>query len=111
MAKRDRFLEAACSLSTTVLWMHIQRKGALSSPNCSERGKHIMTDMGKWLILLGLVIAAVGAILTFAGKIPWFGKLPGDIYIKRESFSFYFPLATCIIISIIVSFILWLFRK
>ncbi len=70
-----------------------------------------MTELGKWLITLGLAIAAVGLILTVAGKIPWLGKLPGDIYVKRENFSFYFPLATCIIISAIISLILWLLRK
>lgn len=70
-----------------------------------------MSEMGKWLIILGLVIAACGVIITFAGKIPWLGKLPGDIYIKRENYSFYFPLATCLLVSAIVSFILWLFRK
>jgi hypothetical protein len=70
-----------------------------------------MTDLGKGLIVLGLVIAAAGVLLTFAGKIPWLGRLPGDIYIKRENFSFYFPLATCIIVSVIVSLILWLIRK
>jgi len=70
-----------------------------------------MTDMGKWLIVLGLAIAAAGVLLTFAGKLPWLGRLPGDIYIKRENFSFYFPLATCIIVSVLVSLLLWLFRK
>ncbi len=70
-----------------------------------------MTDMGRWLIVLGLIIAAVGGVLMFAGKFPWFGKLPGDIYVKRDNFTFYFPLATCILISVIVSFLLWLFRK
>lgn len=70
-----------------------------------------MSDFGKWLIVLGLVIAACGVVITFAGKVPWLGKLPGDISIKRDNFSFYFPLATCILISAIVSFILWLFRK
>lgn len=70
-----------------------------------------MSDMGKWLIILGLAIAAFGVVITFAGKVSWLGKLPGDIYIKRENFSFYFPLATCILISAIISFILWLIRK
>jgi Protein of unknown function (DUF2905) len=70
-----------------------------------------MTDMGKWLIFFGLMIAVVGVILSFAGKIPWLGRLPGDIYIKRENFSFYFPLATCIIVSALISLILWLIRK
>jgi hypothetical protein len=70
-----------------------------------------MSDMGKWLIFFGLAITAAGIIITFAGKIPWLGKLPGDIYIKRENFSFFFPLATCILLSAVLSFILWLFRK
>jgi len=70
-----------------------------------------MTEIGKWLIFLGLVIAAVGVFITLASKSPWLGRLPGDIYVKRESFTFYFPLVTCIIISAIVSFILWLLRK
>ncbi|HEY5512787.1 MAG TPA: DUF2905 domain-containing protein [Geomonas sp.] len=68
-------------------------------------------SLGKSLIVIGLVIALIGVILTVAGKIPWLGRLPGDIYVKRENFTFYFPLATSIIISIILSFILWLFRK
>ncbi|HKZ16415.1 MAG TPA: DUF2905 domain-containing protein [Geobacteraceae bacterium] len=70
-----------------------------------------MPGMGKSLIIIGLVIVAVGVILSLVGKVPWLGKLPGDIYIKRENFTFYFPLATSIIISIILSLILWLLRK
>lgn len=70
-----------------------------------------MTSMGKLLILLGLVITTAGIILSFAGKIPWIGRLPGDIFIKRANFTFYFPLATCLIISAVVTFILWLIRK
>ncbi|WP_279384257.1 DUF2905 domain-containing protein [Geotalea toluenoxydans] len=49
--------------------------------------------------------------VSFAGKIPWLGRLPGDIYIKRENFSFYFPLATSILVSLLLSLILWLFRR
>lgn len=70
-----------------------------------------MQGLGKSLIVIGLVIAAVGVGLTFAGKIPWFGRLPGDIYIRRENFTFYFPLATCILLSVIISLILWLLRR
>jgi len=70
-----------------------------------------MPSLGKSLIIIGLIIAVIGVILTLAGRIPWLGRLPGDIYVKRENFTFYFPLATSIIISIILSFILWLFRK
>jgi hypothetical protein len=68
-------------------------------------------SLGKSLIVIGLIIAALGVILSLAGRIPWLGRLPGDIYIKRENFTFYFPLATSIIISVVLSFILWLLRK
>jgi hypothetical protein len=70
-----------------------------------------MPDLGKSLIVIGLIIAVIGVILTFAGRIPWLGRLPGDIYIKRENFTFYFPLVTSILISAVLSLILWLLRK
>lgn len=70
-----------------------------------------MNSLGKPLIILGLTIAAIGALLTFAGKIPWLGRLPGDIYLKRENFSVYFPLATSILLSVLLSLVLWLFRR
>ncbi|WP_306534013.1 DUF2905 domain-containing protein [Geobacter sp.] len=70
-----------------------------------------MHGLGRSLIVFGLIIVAVGVILIFAGKIPWVGRLPGDIYVKRGNFTFYFPLATSILISVILSLILWLFRK
>ncbi|ABB30995.1 hypothetical protein GeomeDRAFT_2118 [Geobacter metallireducens RCH3] len=70
-----------------------------------------MQGLGKSLIVFGLIIAAIGVALTFAGKIPWLGRLPGDIYVKRDNFTFYFPLATSILISVILSLILWLLRK
>ncbi|BBA69613.1 hypothetical protein YM18_1066 [Geobacter sulfurreducens] len=71
----------------------------------------MMQGLGKSLIVMGLVIAAVGVLLTVAGKIPWIGRLPGDIYVKRDNFTFYFPLATSILISLVLSLILWLLRK
>ena len=70
-----------------------------------------MPEMGKWLIIIGLIITFTGLLITFAGNLPWLGKLPGDISIKRENFSFYFPLASCILVSVIASLILWLLRK
>lgn len=70
-----------------------------------------MQGLGKSLIVFGLIIAALGVVLTFAGKIPWLGRLPGDIYVKRNNFTFYFPLATSILVSVILSLILWLLRK
>jgi hypothetical protein len=70
-----------------------------------------MNDLGKTLITIGAVVIAVGALLLLAGRTPWIGRLPGDIFIKRENFSFYFPLTTCFIVSILFSLLLWLFRK
>jgi len=68
-------------------------------------------QLGKMLILLGLVIAGVGLLFTLGGKIPWIGRLPGDIYIKRKNFTFYFPLATSLLISIILTLLFMLFRR
>jgi hypothetical protein len=70
-----------------------------------------MAPLGKLLILLGVVIALVGAGLLLANKIPYIGRLPGDIYIKKENFSFYFPVTTSILISLILSLIFWIFRR
>lgn len=70
-----------------------------------------MPSFGKTLVIMGLVIAAVGLLFMLGGRIPWLGRLPGDIHIKRENFTFYFPLATSIVISLVLSFILWLFRR
>ena len=71
-------------------------------------------SIGKFLLLVGLLIAGAGAALIFFDKIPFLGKLPGDIRIERENFRFYFPLTTSILLSILISVILWLisyFRK
>jgi len=64
--------------------------------------------MGKMLILVGLFVLLVGLIMTFAPrlKIPFLGRLPGDIRIEREGFSFYFPIVTCIVLSIVLTLLL-----
>lgn len=67
--------------------------------------------IGKLLILAGLLLVAAGLFFTYGGKIPFLGRLPGDIRIQRDNFSFYFPLTTSILISLIVSFLFWLFRR
>jgi uncharacterized membrane protein YkgB len=67
--------------------------------------------LGKMLILLGVLIIVVGFLLLIGEKVPWIGKLPGDIIIRKEKFSFYFPITTCIIISIILTLLFTLFRK
>jgi hypothetical protein len=70
-----------------------------------------MNELGKFLVLLGLLIAAVGVIMwTGFGK-NWLGRLPGDIHYSRGNFTFSFPIVTCILISVVLSLLLWLFRK
>ena len=62
------------------------------------------------LIVAGLVIVGIGVVWLLAPSIPWLGKLPGDIQIERENFRFYFPVATCIVISVLLTGIIWLIR-
>ena len=70
-----------------------------------------MAPFGKILLVSGLVLAGIGLLLILSDKIGWFGRLPGDIIIKRENFTFYFQLATCILISAVLTLLFWLFRK
>jgi uncharacterized protein HemY len=71
----------------------------------------IMAGIGKGLIYLGILLVVVGVALSLIGKVPWLGQLPGDITIERGRFTFYFPLTTCIIISVILSLVLYFFRR
>ena len=66
--------------------------------------------MQRALIVIGLVIAAIGLAWPWLRRLP-FGRLPGDIHVVREGFSFNFPIVSCIVISIVVSILLWLFRR
>jgi hypothetical protein len=70
-----------------------------------------MTDLGKTLVLFGILMVVVGAVFMWGGKIPWLGNLPGDITIQRERFTFYFPLATCLLISLVLSLVVYFFRR
>jgi hypothetical protein len=70
-----------------------------------------MSELGKVLILVGILLAVVGGLLLLAPKLPWLGKLPGDFTYRGERFTFYFPLATSILLSVVLSLILYLFRK
>ena len=68
--------------------------------------------LGRLLIATGLVLVAAGLLVTFAGRLPIkLGRLPGDIYIHGKNSSFYFPLATCILVSVVVSILMWILRK
>jgi hypothetical protein len=70
-----------------------------------------MAGFGKIFIIAGILMILVGLGLTFGDKIPFLGKLPGDISIKKENFSFYFPITTSIVISIILTILFSIFRK
>lgn len=70
-----------------------------------------MPQLGRFLILVGLVLVVIGGVLSLFGRIPWIGRLPGDIYIQRENFTFYFPLGTCILLSIVATVLFWILRR
>lgn len=70
-----------------------------------------MEGVGKLLIAAGVVLIAVGCVFLLARHVPWLGRLPGDIRIERPGFSFYFPLTTCLLISLLLSALMWLLGR
>ncbi|HEX3989184.1 MAG TPA: DUF2905 domain-containing protein, partial [Verrucomicrobiae bacterium] len=70
-----------------------------------------MNDFGKLLVVGGVIMAGIGALLWSGVGRGWLGKLPGDINYSRSNFSFHFPLVTCLLVSAIVSLVLWILRK
>ena len=69
-----------------------------------------ISSIGKMLLLFGAVMIVVGGLFMLGAKVPWLGRLPGDIYIQRKNFSFFFPVTTSILISIVISLILIFLR-
>lgn len=70
-----------------------------------------LQPLGRLLIVVGLVLAGLGVLLTLAGRIPGLGRLPGDIVVERGSFRLYLPLATSLLLSLILTGVLWLLRR
>ena len=74
-----------------------------------------MIPLGKMLLLFGLLMVLLGLVLLvaghFSGKVPWLGRLPGDIRIETENGIFYFPITTCVVISIVLSLVIWFIRR
>lgn len=70
-----------------------------------------LPTMGRMLIILGLIMVVMGLAFVFMDKIPWLGRLPGDISYEGKRVHFYFPLTTCIIISLILTLLLWLIGR
>lgn len=71
----------------------------------------MLAPLGKWLVAMGLVLVVAGLAIWGLGSLGWVGRLPGDIYIRRGNATFYFPLVTCILLSVIISLLLMLFRR
>lgn len=65
---------------------------------------------GWFLVIVGALIAGMGLVWLLASSVPWLGKLPGDVSVEGENFSFYFPIVTCIILSVLLSAVVWLIR-
>ena len=68
-------------------------------------------EFGRLLVIFGIVLIVFGGIFLAGGKLPWLGRLPGDIVVERKNFSFYFPLATSLLLSLLLTLIFWLFRR
>jgi len=70
-----------------------------------------LQGLARALIFFGVILAGCGVVLLLAPKIPWIGRLPGDILIARPHFTFYFPLTSCLVASLLLSLALWLFSR
>jgi membrane protein implicated in regulation of membrane protease activity len=70
-----------------------------------------VNSLGKALIVFGIVLVLAGVILTAGARLPWFGRLPGDIFVQKKNFSFYFPITTSILISVILSILFFLLKR
>ena len=70
-----------------------------------------MPDLGRTLVVLGIAVVVVGLVLMVAPSIPWLGKLPGDILVRRERATFYFPIVTCLVVSVVLTVILNMFFR
>ena len=70
-----------------------------------------MSELGRALIILGILVAVVGVVLVLVGRVPWIGRLPGDFHMQRGNWSFYFPLGTSILLSVVLTLVLWLIGR
>jgi hypothetical protein len=69
------------------------------------------SDLGRFLIVVGIAIAALGLLMALGPKVPWLGRLPGDIVYRKGTFTFYFPIVTSILLSVVLSLLLSLLRR
>jgi hypothetical protein len=72
----------------------------------------LMQEVGRFVVIVGVLLVVAGVILwRFPSILAWMGKLPGDISVQKGNFSFYFPVVTCVIVSIVVTLLSWFFRR
>jgi len=84
----------------------------MDTQGCLSYPETVGQMLGRALIGLGLVIVVIGLALTYASKLPFrIGRLPGDIYIHKNHTTFYFPIVTCILISVLLSLVMWIFNR
>ena len=69
------------------------------------------SDVGRMLVVFGVLLALAGVVLMLAGRVPWLGRLPGDVHVQRGNWTFYFPLATSLLLSVVLTLVLWLVRR
>ncbi len=78
----------------------------------AERDNEVMSGFGRPLIILGIILVVVGIALTFGGRLPVrLGRLPGDIVYRSRNTTFYFPIVTCVVLSVIVTVVMWIFGR
>ncbi len=70
-----------------------------------------IAEVGKMLVVIGVAVAALGALLAWGPPLPWLGRLPGDVRIERPGFVLHFPIATSIALSVVLSLLLWIFSR
>ncbi len=71
----------------------------------------MITEIGRWFILIGVVFLVIGGLLLLAGRLPWLGRLPGDILIERENIKVFFPLGTMLLLSLVLTIVLNLIAR
>lgn len=70
-----------------------------------------MSEVGKLLVAFGLLLTLAGVLLLLVGRVPWLGRLPGDIHVQRGNWTFYFPLATSLVLSVVLTLLFWLLGR
>ena len=70
-----------------------------------------MNEIGKFLIIAGILLVVAGVLIWSGVGKGWIGRLPGDIHLSKGNFHFYFPIVTCLLLSILLTLIMWLLRK